>query len=61
MLAATGTEHEQRGAQEQDQAKIGGMSRYGRAFGENIPGDAFLDDFAVNSVAAIALHHALQY
>ncbi len=34
---------------------------FGRASGDNIPCDAFLDDFDVNQVVAIALHHALQY
>jgi hypothetical protein len=32
-----------------------------RAAGENMPSDASLDNFDVDPVAAIALHHALQY
>jgi hypothetical protein len=36
-------------------------ARYGRAPGDNMPSDAFLDDFGVYPVVAFALHHALQY
>ena len=36
-------------------------ARYGRAPGDNMPSDAFLDDFDVYPVVAFALHHALQY
>ncbi len=32
-----------------------------RAAGENMPSDAFLDNFDVDPVTAVALHHALQY
>ena len=36
-------------------------SEFRRAAGENTPSDAFLDNFDVDPVAALALHHALQY